>query len=112
LNSILAGIYASAIAEPSLIGCAPFDVDFTNTSLGAVNYIWDFGDGSPTSTLFEPSHLYSLPGDYEVMLIAIDSNSCNIADTAYLSVIVLSDSISAEFEYTTVENCDSVYRHF
>ena len=108
----LAGIYASAIAEPSLIGCAPFDVDFTNTSLGAVNYIWDFGDGSPTSTLFEPSHLYSLPGDYEVMLIAIDSNSCNIADTAYLSVIVLSDSISAEFEYTTVENCDSVTATF
>ena len=108
----LAGIYAAAVAEPSLIGCAPFDVDFTNTSSGAVDYIWDFGDGSPTTTVFEPSHTYTTPGDYDVMLIAIDSNSCNIADTAFLSVIVLSDSIDAEFEYSTVENCDSLTATF
>jgi gliding motility-associated-like protein len=108
----LAGIYAAAIAEPSLIGCAPFDVEFSNTSIGAVDYIWDFGDGSPTTSIFEPSHTYLVPGDYTVMLIAIDSNSCNIADTAYLSVIVLSDDIDATFEYTTVENCDSLTATF
>lgn len=108
----LSGIYAAAIAEPSLIGCAPFDVDFTNTSVGAVSYVWDFDDGTPTSTAFEPSHTFLTPGDYSVMLIAIDSNSCNIADTAYLSVVVLNDSIDAEFDYTTIENCDSLTATF
>ena len=28
--------------------------------------VWDFGDGSPGSTLFDPSHVYSFPGDYTV----------------------------------------------
>lgn len=108
----VAGIYASAVADPSLIGCAPFDVSFINTSTDAIDYIWDFGDGSPTSTAFEPSHTYLEPGDYDVMLIAIDSNSCNLADTAYLSVQVLADSISAEFTYTPDENCDSLVVDF
>ncbi len=108
----LSGIFASAIADPSLIGCAPFDVDFINTSTGAVDYIWDFGDGSPQSLLFEPSHNYVVPGTYDVMLIAIDSNSCNIADTTYLTVTVLDDSISASFDYTGIENCDSLFATF
>lgn len=112
INFNLSGIYAAAIAEPSLIGCAPFDVSFTNTSIGAVEYIWDFGDGAPISTAFEPSHTYITPGDYSVMLIAIDSNSCNIADTAFLSVIVLSDSIDAAFDYTSIESCDSLFATF
>ena len=108
----LSGIYAAALAEPSLSGCVPFDVDFTNTSIGAVDYIWDFGDGTPGSTLFEPSHTYTTPGTYDVMLIAIDSNSCNIADTSYLVINVLNDSISATFEYSGDENCDSLFATF
>ena len=108
----LSGIYASALADPSLSGCVPFDVNFTNTSIGAVEYIWDFGDGTPTSTAFEPSHTYTTPGVYDVMLVAIDSNSCNIADTSYLVINVLNDSIAAEFEYSGDENCDSLVATF
>ena len=112
INFNLSGIYAAALAEPSLSGCVPFNVDFTNTSIGAVDYIWDFGDGTPGSTLFEPSHTYTTPGTYDVMLIAIDSNSCNIADTSYLVINVLNDSISATFEYSGDENCDSLIATF
>ncbi|MFI5173092.1 MAG: PKD domain-containing protein, partial [Chitinophagales bacterium] len=108
----LSGIYADADADPALTGCTPFDVDFVNTSIGAVNYIWDFGDGSPQTTVFEPSHTFTTPGVYSVMLVAIDSNSCNIADTTYLSIIVLNDSISAEFSYSGNEDCDSLLATF
>ena len=38
-------------------GCAPLDVDFTNSSTGAGSYLWDFGDGA-TSTAVSPSHTY------------------------------------------------------
>jgi gliding motility-associated-like protein len=38
-------------------GCAPLAVDFTNSSTGADNYLWDFGDGS-TSVALSPSHTY------------------------------------------------------
>ena len=32
------------------------------------SYEWDFGDGSPTSTQVNPTHVYSIAGDYEVSL--------------------------------------------
>lgn len=52
-------------------GCAPMDVNFTNASLDAVAYVWDFGDGN-TSTAANPTHQYLNPGTYTVQLIASD----------------------------------------
>ena len=107
----LAGVNASADGEPDLTGCAPFAVDFVNLSLG-VDFIWDFDDGSPISNLFEPSHTFDSAGIYNVMLIAIDSNSCNISDTLFLTITVLNDSISADFDYSGNEDCDSLLATF
>jgi len=47
-----------------------FLISFTNTSVAAESYIWDFGDGSPTSTEHNPIHNYSQPGTYSVVLTA------------------------------------------
>ncbi len=44
---------------------------FTNTSTGdPITYTWDFGDGSPLSSLENPSHTYTAAGDYSVTLTA------------------------------------------
>lgn len=51
----------------SLVGCAPFTVNFTNTSINAVTNYWDFGDGSG-STEEHPTHTYQAPGAYDVGL--------------------------------------------
>ncbi|GAB4295057.1 MAG: hypothetical protein Kow0068_19820 [Marinilabiliales bacterium] len=61
-----------------------FDVTFTNLSLNAQNYFWDFGDFS-TTNFPNPTHTYSNPGIYTVMLIA--SNGCG-SDTVYYDVNV------------------------
>lgn len=50
-------------------------VTFTNTSTGAVSYLWDFGDGQ-TSTQKDPVHTYATPGSKSVKLTA--TNSCNV----------------------------------
>jgi hypothetical protein len=50
---------------------------FTNTSLNALNYLWDFGDQSH-STEINPIHTFSSSGDYLVKLYAqrnCDTNS-------------------------------------
>lgn len=47
-------------------------VIFTNESLNAETYLWDFGDGT-TSTLFEPVHTYEEPDTYTVSLTASNS---------------------------------------
>jgi PKD repeat protein len=58
---------------------------FSNTSLAAVAYSWDFGDGG-TSTLPNPSHTYAANGTYTVCLIT--TSNCGINDTACSSLTV------------------------
>jgi PKD repeat protein len=51
-----------------------FEATFSNNSISATSFIWDFGDGS-TSTEEAPSHTYSNNGVYMVCLQA--RNHCN-----------------------------------
>ena len=51
------------------------EINFTNTSLNATPFMWDFGD-STSSTQSDPSHIYDDPGIYNVMLIVEDVNAC------------------------------------
>lgn len=44
-------------------------VNFVNTSINALTYMWDFGDGN-TSNVQNPSHVYATAGTYQVSLIA------------------------------------------
>jgi gliding motility-associated-like protein len=68
-------------------GCAPYTAVFDNTSLAGQTFSWDFGDGS-TSTDVNPVHEYTNVGSYHVTLIAVDSNTCNIADTTSMDINV------------------------
>ena len=52
---------------------------FTNTSVGATTYAWDFGDGN-TSTTTSPVHNYSTSGTYTVTLTATNGN-CESIDS-------------------------------
>lgn len=45
-------------------------VEFNNLSTKATNYIWDFGDGTGTSTAENPTYNYATVGAYTVTLIA------------------------------------------
>jgi len=55
---------------------APSSVEFTNTSVRAESYEWDFGDGG-LSTEDMPSHRYTKSGDYTVKLRATKGNKIN-----------------------------------
>ena len=61
--------------------CQGFSAEFFNTTVGELVYSWDFGDGQ-TSTSTNPVHTYSGPGDYDVVLAAIDPVCL---DTVFLS---------------------------
>jgi gliding motility-associated-like protein len=84
----VAGVSADAVIFPNDTICPGESVVFNNTSSNAFNYLWNFGDGSPTSTLSSPTHTYPLPGTYNVTLIAIDSSGCLFSDTSDLTVVV------------------------
>src|SRR6185436_18141477 len=64
--------------------------NFTNQSVGSnLTYSWDFGDplSSPnnTSTLTNPQHNFTAPGNYLVTLVVDDGNQ---TDTAYSNITV------------------------
>ncbi len=69
-------------------GCIPYQPVFTNTSLAAQTYWWNFGDGN-TSTVASPSYTYTIPGTYTVTLAANNPNTCNLTDTSRFVVQVL-----------------------
>lgn len=54
----------------------PFTVNFTDLSIGATGWSWNFGDGG-TSVAQNPSHTYTSLGNYAVTLIATGLNGCS-----------------------------------
>ena len=80
----------------SSTGCAPFTVDFLANGVNAQGYYWDFGDGD-TSTLEDPTHVYSDTGTYTVMVIGYDSITCAglaFLDTSYATITVLDGNVN------------------
>lgn len=80
-------LVTAQISTP-LSGCVPYDAQFSNTSLGGLSFLWNFGDGS-TSTEENPIHRYTSTGTFTVTLIAIDSTTCNMRDTTTTTIEVL-----------------------
>lgn len=52
---------------------APHTVKFFNNSVGALSWLWNFGDGTLDSTTWEPTHTWTQPGYYQVSLTVFDS---------------------------------------
>lgn len=63
----------------------PFTSSFTNLTTGATVYEWNFGDGS-TSSLENPTHVYTTSGVYDVTLTAYGSGgSTTVTKSAYIT---------------------------
>ena len=62
---------------------APFTVQFSDQSPAASTWLWDFGDGSPTSTVKNPSHTYNSQGMFSVTLTITLPGGCSNTITKY-----------------------------
>lgn len=118
-----AGIGASVKATINgvvdTIGCVPLTVRFTDTLAKGKQYVWIYNDpASPVArdTTLAPNntvlHTYNQVGRYRLMLISIDSATCNIADTAEVLVIVGSNEIDAKFSFFKLDSCNSLRYQF
>ena len=65
----------------------PLDVNSPEWN-GLVQYIWDFGDGTPLNSEPNPWHSYSLPGTYSVSLTVRDAYGTGDVSRAYFSVVI------------------------
>lgn len=74
---------------------------FVNLSAGAVDYLWDFGDGIG-STLPDPSHRYAEMGTYNVRLVAWSAEGC--ADSVIVSDLFTDRGMYIRFPNAFVPN--------
>lgn len=80
-------------------GCLPYTATFKNTSTAGTNFIWDFGDGSPTSNATNPTHKYTTAGSFTVKLKAIDNGTCNKIDSSSFTITV-SPNPNSSYDFT------------
>ncbi len=82
-------------------------VNFSNGSVGATQYDWNFGDTN-TSMEQNPQHIYTEPGTYNVELTA--TNSCGTS-VHFVSVVVSSPPV-VSFTSNITEGCAPIYVYF
>ena len=76
---------ANFAISDSFSSCPPLLVNFTGSSIGAVDEQWSFGDSSYAS-IANPSHYYTYPGEYKAVLYANGPGGC--ADTIQKTIII------------------------
>ncbi|MBN2611254.1 MAG: PKD domain-containing protein [Bacteroidales bacterium] len=94
--------------------CSPFAVRITNRSPeGAKFYDWDFGDGTPVSTDFEPDHTYhntSLVSRTDNLRLVVKNNHA-CYDTMIKPITVYPE-IDAGFTIDKTEGCQPLTVNF
>ncbi len=98
---------ASTVANFSYVvtnqGYAPCEVQFANSSLNAVGYSWDFGNGL-TSNEANPTTAYTTPGLYNVKLTCTPVNAVYYNQAVKTMVVIVKDpnaGLSQVFYYTS-----------
>ena len=89
---------AAFTVTPGTTVCVNQPVTFTNASLGASSYSWNFGDGTGSTVFNPPPHLYTTPGTYTVLLTVSNGSGgtgpanesrCGCTDTATAIITVI-----------------------
>ena len=70
-------------------------VSFTSMSTNASTYEWDFGDGTVLMAEENPSHSYSTPGIYQVVLKVMNDDGC---DDFHTETVIVKESSTAVIE--------------
>lgn len=92
---------SSSFTTTSLSICEYETINFNNTSVNALTYDWNFGDGA-TSTVQHPSHTYILNGVYSVSLTAYNGTLTS-QSVKTITVNPKPDLLPATASYTICE---------
>lgn len=102
-------IFIADFTEDVVSGSVPLSVQFSDTSVGSpTTWEWDFdNDGMVDSTVQNPLHTYTSPGNYSVNLSISDGN--NYDSFFKMNRITVSDNNSADIDndgvIDSIDNC-------
>lgn len=98
---------ADFLMSDSASNCPPLVVVFTNKSTNIVGRSWNFGDGT-TSELDNPTHFYTNPGIYDVVLTGIGPGGCTDLKTRRIII----KGPQGSFSYINIKGCDPLQTDF
>jgi gliding motility-associated-like protein len=96
-------------------GCVPLTINFTDTLQLGKTYEWDFNGDGITDTITsssDVSFVFNSVGIFRVRQIAVDSSTCNLRDTGYVTIRVRADRATVSFTATKVGPCESLEYQF
>jgi PKD repeat protein len=81
-----------------------FNPAITNDS-PFVHHYWNFGDGSPGSTLISPTHTYALPGTYAVVqtIVRVSPNNVPLCTQSFTKLVTITEpcNLVANFSWSS-----------
>ncbi|MDQ3190423.1 MAG: PKD domain-containing protein [Bacteroidota bacterium] len=94
INSITRPGYITANPVPVAdFSCHPYEtstddplITFRDSSIGASKYHWDFGDGTETSNLINPYHMYNDTGGFNITLRVENQFNCVSTTSDYIYI--------------------------
>lgn len=92
-DTVIPGAPVTSFTASPVTGTSPLTVAFTDTSSNTpTSWVWNFGDNT-SSNIQNPTHTYSTPGDYTVVLTT--SNAINSNTLMKVKFIKVSSNIVA-----------------
>ena len=95
----------ASFATSDTVSCAPLIVQFEDNSDSGLYYTWDFGNGA-SSTEYEPSYTFTVPGDQTVSLTVEDLYGCT-SDKVEFDLFVNPEP-TADFTIPALDYCTEV----
>ncbi|MGB1040987.1 MAG: PKD domain-containing protein, partial [Flavobacteriales bacterium] len=94
---------------PAIVSVFRPEVYFNNLTTGAIGYVWEFGDGSPTETSSNPTHTFpNIVGYYRVKLTAYSDFGC--VDSTFRTIYVKDEfSLYAPNAFTPKKEFNNVF---
>lgn len=86
------------VLEENAINCVPSEIAFSNNSIGATKFLWNFGDGTQ-SEVKNPVHIYNSVGNFDVTLMVWNEIGC--IDTLLIEEMITTSGPETKF---TIDN--------
>jgi PKD repeat protein len=104
-NVVVAPSPTASFTTSETFGAPPLAIQFTNTSLSASGYSWNFGANTSSSTESNPVFTYTQLGEYLIELTATNGAGC--ADVARQSIQVLVPRYNLSLENLVIQEGSS-----
>lgn len=98
----------ASFTTSNLNGCAPLTIQLSYKNAKDATYLWDFGNGTTSSSIENPTVTYTLPGTYAIKLNVLNPASCNKGDNS-IQYVTVYPTMDADFDFITKPCSYDVY---